>query len=160
ILVLAKGAASGYWPLGLAVAAGPVHDTIAGAGGLTHGLTYSHHLLGAAAGRAVLRVLRERHLVEAAETQGKRLRAGLEARLGDHPAAGDIRGPRLMVAVELAAARATRAPVPPPARPPRGPPPRPGPEGRRRAGRRPGDQGTVPPRGPRPRAGRGRRPRP
>ena len=28
ILVLAKGAASGYWPLGLAVASGAVHDTI------------------------------------------------------------------------------------------------------------------------------------
>ncbi|HZB59168.1 MAG TPA: aminotransferase class III-fold pyridoxal phosphate-dependent enzyme, partial [Actinomycetota bacterium] len=85
ILVLAKGAASGYWPLGLAVASGAVHDTI-GSGGFTHGLTYSHHVVGAAAGRAVLRVLRERHLVEAAETQGKRLRAGLEARLGGHPA--------------------------------------------------------------------------
>jgi adenosylmethionine-8-amino-7-oxononanoate aminotransferase len=111
ILVLAKGAASGYWPLGLAVASGEVHDTI-GAGGFTHGLTYSHHVVGAAAGRAVLRVLRERRLAEAAEVQGKRLRAGLEARLGDHPAAGDIRGLGLMVAVELVADRGTRAPFP------------------------------------------------
>src|SRR4030095_10716607 len=61
ILVLAKGAASGYWPLGLAVASGEVHDTI-GTGGFTHGLTYSHHVVGAAAGRAVLRVLRERRV--------------------------------------------------------------------------------------------------
>ena len=111
ILVLAKGAASGYWPLGLAVASGAVHDSI-GAGGFTHGLTYSHHVVGAAAGRAVLRVLRERRLVEAAETQGKRLRAGLEARLGGHPATGDIRGLGLMVAVELVADRSTRAPFP------------------------------------------------
>jgi adenosylmethionine-8-amino-7-oxononanoate aminotransferase len=111
ILVLAKGAASGYWPLGLAVASGDVHDTI-GAGGFTHGLTYSHHVVGAAAGQAALRVLGERHLVEAAETQGKRLRAGLEARLGGHPAAGDIRGLGLMVAVELVADRSTRAPFP------------------------------------------------
>ena len=84
ILVLAKGAASGYWPLGLAVASGA----------------------------AVLRVLRDRHLVEAAETQGKRLRAGLEDRLGDHRSTGDIRGLGLMVAVELVADRATRAPFP------------------------------------------------
>jgi adenosylmethionine-8-amino-7-oxononanoate aminotransferase len=111
ILVLAKGAASGYWPLGLAVASGAVHDTI-GSGGFTHGLTYSHHVVGAAAGRAVLRVLRERRLVEAAETQGKRLRAGLEARLGGHPAVGDIRGLGLLLAVELVADRATRAPFP------------------------------------------------
>jgi adenosylmethionine-8-amino-7-oxononanoate aminotransferase len=115
ILVLAKGAASGYWPLGLAVASGAVHDTI-GSGGFTHGLTYSHHVVGAAAGRAVLRVLRERHLVEAAETQGKRLRAGLEARLGGHPATGDIRGLGLMLAVELVADRTTRAPFPRPRR--------------------------------------------
>jgi adenosylmethionine-8-amino-7-oxononanoate aminotransferase len=111
ILVLAKGAASGYWPLGLAVASGAVQATI-GAGGFTHGLTYSHHVVGAAAGRAVLRVLRERRLVEAAETQGKRLRAGLEARLGGHPATGDVRGLGLMVAVELVADRSTRRPFP------------------------------------------------
>jgi hypothetical protein len=111
ILVLAKGAASGYWPLGLAVASEAVHDTI-GAGGFTHGLTYSHHVVGAAAGRAVLRVLRERHLVEASATQGKRLQAGLEARLGGHRHVGDIRGLGLMVAVELVADRATRAPFP------------------------------------------------
>jgi adenosylmethionine-8-amino-7-oxononanoate aminotransferase len=109
ILVLAKGAASGYWPLGLAVASGEVHDTIARTG-FTHGLTYSHHVVGAAAGREVLRVLRERRLVEAAGAQGKRLRAGLEARLGDHPAAGDVRGLGLMLAVELVADRATKAP--------------------------------------------------
>jgi adenosylmethionine-8-amino-7-oxononanoate aminotransferase len=111
ILVLAKGAASGYWPLGLAVASGQVHDTIARTG-FTHGFTYSHHVVGAAAGLQVLRVLRERRLVEAAETQGKRLRAGLETRLGDHPVAGDIRGLGLLVAVELVADRATRAPFP------------------------------------------------
>jgi adenosylmethionine-8-amino-7-oxononanoate aminotransferase len=111
VLVLAKGAASGYWPLGLAVASGEVHDTIARSG-FTHGLTYSHHVVGAAAGREVLRVLRERRLVEAAEAQGKRLRAGLEARLGDHPAAGDVRGLGLMLAVELVADRTTKAPFP------------------------------------------------
>jgi adenosylmethionine-8-amino-7-oxononanoate aminotransferase len=111
ILALAKGAASGYWPLGLAVASGAVHDTI-GPDRFTHGLTYSHHVVGAAAGRAVLRVLRERRLVEAAETQGKRLRAGLEARLGGHRSTGDIRGLGLMVAAELVSDRATRTPYP------------------------------------------------
>jgi adenosylmethionine-8-amino-7-oxononanoate aminotransferase len=111
VMVLAKGAASGYWPLGLTVASGEVHDTIARTG-FTHGFTYSHHVVGAAAGRAVLRVLRGRRLVEAAEVQGKRLLAGLEARLGGHPAVGDVRGLGLMVAVELVADRATKAPFP------------------------------------------------
>jgi hypothetical protein len=111
ILVAAKGAASGYWPLGLVVASGRVHDTIA-ARGFTHGFTFSHHVVGAAAGRAVLRVLRERNLVGAAEVQGKRLRAALEERLGGHRAVGDIRGLGLLVGVELVADRATRAPYP------------------------------------------------
>src|SRR5918996_1617379 len=47
ILVLAKGAASGYWPLGLAVASGAVHDTI-GAGGVPPGPPYSPPLVGGA----------------------------------------------------------------------------------------------------------------
>jgi adenosylmethionine-8-amino-7-oxononanoate aminotransferase len=109
ILVAAKGAASGYWPLGLAVASGPVHDTIA-ARGFTHGFTYSHHLVGAAAGRAVLEVLRDRDLVAASELRGKRLREGLRARLGEHPAVGDVRGAGLLVGVELVRDRTTRSP--------------------------------------------------
>jgi adenosylmethionine-8-amino-7-oxononanoate aminotransferase len=109
ILVAAKGAASGYWPLGLAIASGRVHDAIA-ARGFTHGFTYSHHVVGAAAGLAVLDVLRERDLVTASELRGKRLRAGLQARIGDHPAVGDVRGAGLLVGVELVRDRATRAP--------------------------------------------------
>jgi adenosylmethionine-8-amino-7-oxononanoate aminotransferase len=111
ILVAAKGASSGYWPLGLAVASGQVHDAIA-AGGFTHGLTYSHHVVGAAAGLAVLRILREDHLVEAATVKGRQLQAALAAQLGDHPAVGDVRGIGLMVGVELVADRASREPFP------------------------------------------------
>jgi adenosylmethionine-8-amino-7-oxononanoate aminotransferase len=109
ILVAAKGAASGYWPLGLAVASGRVHQTIS-ARRFTHGFTYSHHVVGAAAGLAVLRVLRERDLAAAAESQGKRLRAGLQARLDGHAAVGDVRGLGLLVGVELVADQASRAP--------------------------------------------------
>jgi hypothetical protein len=111
VLVAAKGASSGYWPLGLAVASGEVHDAVA-AGGFTHGLTYSHHVVGAAAGLAVLRVLRDDGLVEAAAVKGRRLLAALAARLGGHPAVGDLRGLGLMVGVELVADRASRAPYP------------------------------------------------
>jgi len=111
LLAAAKGAASGYWPLGLAVASGPVHDTIAGTG-FTHGLTYSHHVVGAAAGREVLRILHQDRLVEAAAAKGKRLLAELEARLAGRQRVGDVRGLGLMVAVELVADRPSRAPFP------------------------------------------------
>jgi adenosylmethionine-8-amino-7-oxononanoate aminotransferase len=75
-----------------------VHDTIA-AGGFTHGFTNSHHPVGAAAGLAVLGVLRERGLVHAAERQGARLDAALRAELAGHPAVGDIRGIGMLRAV-------------------------------------------------------------
>jgi adenosylmethionine-8-amino-7-oxononanoate aminotransferase len=111
IIVVAKGAASGYWPLGIAIASDAVFDTIMSTG-FTHGFTYSHHVVGAAAGRAVLKVLRERELVHASQIRGKQLDAALQAELGGHPAVGDIRGLGLLRAVELVSDRGSRTPLP------------------------------------------------
>lgn len=109
LLTAGKGAGSGYWPLGLAVASGQVHETISSAG-FVHGFTYSHHAVGAAVGREVLRILRDEELVSASARQGERLRAGLERALGDHLHVGDIRGRGLLVGVEFVADRGSRAP--------------------------------------------------
>ncbi|MDX6262809.1 MAG: hypothetical protein QOH84_4497 [Kribbellaceae bacterium] len=109
ILVAAKGAASGYWPLGFAACSGEVHEKIAG---FTHGFTYSHHVVGAAAGHAVLKVLQDRNLVAASERQGSSLQSALRAELSDHPSVGDIRGLGLLVAVEFVSDRQTRTPYP------------------------------------------------
>ncbi|HEX5741466.1 MAG TPA: aminotransferase class III-fold pyridoxal phosphate-dependent enzyme [Pilimelia sp.] len=111
ILVAGKGAASGYWPLGLAVCAAAIHDVLR-KGGFTHGFTYSHHVVGAAAGLAVLRELTARQLVPASARQGAALTAMLRAALGSHPCVGDIRGRGLLVGVELVADRGTKAPFP------------------------------------------------
>jgi adenosylmethionine-8-amino-7-oxononanoate aminotransferase len=111
IVVAAKGAGSGYWPLGLAATSGAVHETIM-SGGFTHGFTYSHHPVGAAAGLAVLRVLREQGLVERSATAGDLLGAELATHLGDHPHVGDVRGIGLLRGIELVADRTTRAPFP------------------------------------------------
>lgn len=111
LMVAAKGAASGYWPLGLAIASGPVHDTLR-SGGFTHGFTYSHHGVGAAAGRAVLGYLREHDLVTASTERGKQLDAALRAELGEHAAVGDIRGLGLLRGIELVADRDTARPFP------------------------------------------------
>ncbi|GAA0581952.1 aspartate aminotransferase family protein [Kribbella sandramycini] len=102
LLVAAKGAASGYWPLGLTVCSGEVHDTVQ-AGGFVHGYTYSHHVVGAAAGLAVLRILQRERLVEASAERGAQLAAELRAELGGHPSVGDIRGRGLLQAIELVA---------------------------------------------------------
>ncbi len=110
ILVAGKGAASGYWPLGLCVASGDTYAAVA-ASGFVHGFTFSHHGGGAAAGLEVLAIMQEENLVEAARRQGERLRAGLGEAL-DHPQVGDIRGLGLLVGVEFVADRATKEPFP------------------------------------------------
>lgn len=111
LLVAGKGTASGYWPLGLAVASGPVHDVLASSG-FVHGFTYSHHVVGAATGLAVLRVLQRDRLVEASARQGRRLHEALRRELAELPVVGDVRGRGLLQAVELVADRDTTAPFP------------------------------------------------
>ena len=108
ILVAAKGASSGYWPLGLVVASGEVYETVAAS--FTHGFTWSHHPVGAAVGRAVLARIREGELVERARVLGGRLLAGLTAALASLPAVGEVRGRGLLVAVELVEDREQRRP--------------------------------------------------
>jgi adenosylmethionine-8-amino-7-oxononanoate aminotransferase len=111
ILVAAKGASSGYWPFGFVAASEAVHDTVMGAGGFTHGFTYSHAPAGAAVALEVLRILEDEDLVSASAAKGERLRGLLAARIGDHPGVGEIRGRGLLVGIELVADRTTRAPI-------------------------------------------------
>jgi adenosylmethionine-8-amino-7-oxononanoate aminotransferase len=112
LLVAAKGATSGYWPFGFVAAAGHVAHALEAPGSFVHGFTYSHHPVGAAVAREVLRILEEDELVHASEVKGAGLRAALELRLAHHPHVGQVRGRGLMVGVELVADRDTRQPFP------------------------------------------------
>ncbi len=111
ILTAGKGAAGGYWPLGLCVASGEVHEAVA-AQGFVHGFTYSHHAVGAAVGRAVLARLRDGDLVERSRELGERLLKDLTAALSVSPHVGDVRGLGTMIGMELVADRATKEPFP------------------------------------------------
>lgn len=111
ILVAAKGASSGYVPLALCVASGPVHDRVA-PGGFVHGTTWSHHPVGAAAGLAVLDKLRADALVERAALVGNRLRERLAGALAGVAQVGDVRGRGMLIGVELVADPITKAPHP------------------------------------------------
>jgi adenosylmethionine-8-amino-7-oxononanoate aminotransferase len=111
IMTMAKGASSGYWPLGLCALSGPVAGPLQEKG-LTHGFTFSHHVVGAAVGLAVLRRIDELGLVAAARNMGVRLRELLNSSIGDHENVGDIRGIGLMFAVELVEDRSTKKPFP------------------------------------------------
>jgi hypothetical protein len=112
LLVAAKGATSGYWPFGFVSADGPIVETVLGAGPFVHGFTFSHSVVGAAVAREVLRILETEDLVTASAQKGERLKALLEARLGEHPNVGEIRGRGLMIGIELVADRTSRAPFP------------------------------------------------
>ena len=99
ILTAGKGSRPGTGRSGWRLLRRGVRDR--GPTGFVHGFTYSHHVVGAAVGHAVLQRLVEGDLVEASRTKGELLRKELEASLGDHPNVGDVRGLGLMVGVEL-----------------------------------------------------------
>jgi adenosylmethionine-8-amino-7-oxononanoate aminotransferase len=107
ILVAGKGTSSGYWPLGLAACSGEVFEAVS-EGGFVHGFTYSHSVVGAAVGRAVLAKLRDQGLVEASAEKGERLLKELTAALADHRYVGDVRGLGLMIGVELVQDKETK----------------------------------------------------
>jgi adenosylmethionine-8-amino-7-oxononanoate aminotransferase len=112
LLVAAKGSTSGYFPFGFAAASGEVHDAIMAGGGLVHGFTYSHHVVGAAVAGEVLRILEAESLVEASAAKGELLADLLHERLAGHPNVGEIRVTGLFAGLELVADRETRASFP------------------------------------------------
>jgi hypothetical protein len=117
VMVMAKGAAGGYFPLSITAVRGELVEAIRkGHGDFVHGGTFSHHAVGAAAGLAVLRYLQKNDLVRASAVKGKALGEKMSAALGDLPCVGDVRGVGLMWGVEFVADRATKAPFPPAAR--------------------------------------------
>jgi adenosylmethionine-8-amino-7-oxononanoate aminotransferase len=110
IITAGKGASSGYWPMGLCIASGEVHDAVEAAGGFAHGFTWSHHPVGAAVGVAVIDLIERDGLVEAAATLGVFGLDRLRTDLAGHPHVGDVRGTGLLMAVEFVADRDTTAP--------------------------------------------------
>src|SRR5438046_2204740 len=92
IILIGKGVASGYAPLGAVLASARVVDAIGGgSGAFMHGFTYQAHPICTAAGNAVLDYLEAHKLFERVNTAGKNLREEL-SRLEKHPHVGDIIG--------------------------------------------------------------------
>jgi len=112
ILVSAKGASGGYFPLGVILAKESLIEAIRrGPGQFVHGFTYANGVLGAAVGLAVLSFLESNDLIEASARRGEVLRQELET-LRQLPAVGDVRGLGMMAGVELVADRRSRQPYP------------------------------------------------
>ncbi len=115
MIVAGKGISSGYAPLGAVIASRKVVDAIAnGSGVFTHGFTYNAHPVCAAAGRAVLRRIRDLRLVQAADHRVSGSAAAHFAKavrlLRDCKSVGDVRGIGLLWGMEFVSDKESRKP--------------------------------------------------
>jgi 4-aminobutyrate aminotransferase len=97
VLVMAKGIASGF-PLSAVGASAQLMDRWPTG---SHGGTYGGNPIGCAAALATIDVLAAPGFLDAVEARGEQLRAGLRALAADDPGLVDVRGPGLMVGVDL-----------------------------------------------------------
>lgn len=112
IVVLSKGFAAGYVPLGAIAARDDLVGAVLESGGFQHGFTYAGNPLACAAGAAVIDEISRLGLVQNAEVMGAGLRKRLDGLAARHPVIGDVRGQGLLLAFEMIADRDTKAPLP------------------------------------------------
>jgi adenosylmethionine-8-amino-7-oxononanoate aminotransferase len=114
ILVIAKGLAAGYQPIGAVLAREEIYQAfLDGSGKFLHGHTFMGHPIACAAGNAVLEVIEQEDLLQNVRERGRQLKLVLHQRLGDHPFVGDIRGRGLFVGLEIVQDRKTKQPFDP-----------------------------------------------
>lgn len=112
VILVGKGIASGYAPLGAALVAARVVDAFQrGSGFFQHGFTYQAHPVATAAGNAVLDYMESHELLDRVAPAGETLRTELAA-LEYHPNIGEIRGLRLLLGIEFVKDKFTREPFP------------------------------------------------
>ncbi len=111
LVTLGKGLAGGTVPLSAVGVKGDHFDAVcADGGGFTHGGTFSHHPVSAAAGLALVQILERERLVERVSAKGHRLGEILKSRLDDLAWVGDVRGIGFLWGVELVRDKATNTP--------------------------------------------------
>ena len=111
ITAIAKGLGAGYQPIGAMLCTSEIYNTIRdGSGHFQHGHTYIGHPVACAAGKAVLERLLDDGVMAQVSPLGETLQSALEARFGQHPNIGDIRGRGLFRGLELVADRESKAP--------------------------------------------------
>lgn len=97
VVVMAKGLASGF-PIS---AIGASSELMARWPKGSHGGTYGGNPIGCAAALATIDVLTDTGFLDNVNERGEQLRAGLERIVTDHGLSAEIRGPGLMVGLEL-----------------------------------------------------------
>jgi adenosylmethionine-8-amino-7-oxononanoate aminotransferase len=110
MILVGKGIASGYAPLGAVLASARVVEAFErGSGAFMHGFTYQAHPVSTAAGNAVFDYLESHKLFDRVAPGGKNLREVL-APLQAHRHVGDVRGLGMLLGVEFVKDKATREP--------------------------------------------------
>ena len=112
IVVLSKGFAAGYAPLGAMVAHRRIVEPVLAEGGFIHGYTYAGNPLACAAGLAVLEEIERLDLCGNAEAMGALLKSELNGLKARYPFIGDVRGKGLLTAFELVSDAETMTPLP------------------------------------------------
>jgi 4-aminobutyrate aminotransferase len=97
VLIMAKGLASGF-PIS---AIGASSDLMARWPKGSHGGTYGGNPIGCAAALATIDVLTDDGFLDQVNARGDQLRAGLERIVVEHGLSAEVRGPGLMVGLEL-----------------------------------------------------------
>src|SRR6202161_3745392 len=116
MIVVGKGIASGYAPLGAVIVAGHVAEAIAkGSGRFLQRFTYNAHPGSAGAGHAGPGYIEQENIFARVEPAGRELRDALEP-LRKFSVVGDLRGMGLLLAIEFVRDGKTRAPFPSDAR--------------------------------------------
>jgi adenosylmethionine-8-amino-7-oxononanoate aminotransferase len=110
LILVGKGIASGYAPLGAVLVAPRVAQVFErGSAAFQHGFTYQAHPVATAAGNAVLDYVESHELFDRVTPASEILRTQLSS-LRSHPQVGEIRGLGLLLGIEFVKDKATREP--------------------------------------------------
>jgi adenosylmethionine-8-amino-7-oxononanoate aminotransferase len=112
MILVGKGIASGYAPLGAVLVSRRIAEAFErGTGAFQHGFTYQAHPVATTAGNAVLDFVESQKLFDRVTPAAHELRSRL-APLEAHPHVGEIRGLGLLLGIEFVKNKSTREPFP------------------------------------------------
>lgn len=114
IVCIAKGLGAGYQPIGATMVTDKIYNAfVNGSGAFQHGHTYMGHPVACAAALAVHHKIERLDLLANVRKQGEALMGKLNARFGNNPNVGDIRGRGLFQGIEFVSDRMTKEPFDP-----------------------------------------------
>lgn len=114
LLVMAKGLAAGYQPMGAVLLSEDIFQTFYdGSGFFQHGHTFMGHATACAAGLVVQQKLQDPETMATVRRLGSYFENALQGAFGSHPHVGDVRGRGMFRGIELVADRDTKSPFDP-----------------------------------------------